>query len=91
MVNTDLVLEFFGRLDALPPERRTVFRFVLALYLMRRKEFRLLTVSRSDEREVLTFERRKTSEKVEVESPGLTEEQIQETEAQLSRLLDVCL
>jgi len=91
VVNTDLILEFFGRVDGLPPERRTVFRFVLALYLMRRKEFKLLTVSRSDGREVLTFDQRRTSERVEVESPGLTEEQIQETEAQLSRLLDVCL
>jgi hypothetical protein len=90
-VNADLVLEFFERLDALELAKRQVFRFVLALYLMRRRAFRLMEVARADGVEVLVFEHRATRNTVRVESPGLTEDQIEETEEQLSRLLNVCL
>jgi hypothetical protein len=91
VVNTDLMLEFFDRLDSLDTDKRAVFRFVLALYLMRKKEFKLLEVARADGVEKLVFERRKSGDRVDVESPGLTEEQIQDTEAQLCRLLSTCL
>ena len=91
VVNTDLMLEFFERLDSLPEDKRRVFRFVLALYLMRRKEFTLLRVARGDGGERLIFRRRRTGEEMDVESPGLSEEQIEQTEEQLSRLLNVCL
>ena len=90
-VNTDLILEFFDRLDALDAAKRCVFRFVLALYLTRRRVFKLVQVARADGVEKLVFEHRPTRNRVEVESPGLDDGQIQETEEQLGRLLDVCL
>ncbi len=91
VVNTDLMLEFFDRLDALESDKRTVFRFVLALYLTRRKEFKLLEVKQGADPEILVFERRRSGDRVEVEGCGLSEEEIRETEANLSRLLSAAL
>lgn len=91
VVDSRLMLEFFDRLEQADAERKRVFRFVLALYLMRRKELKLLQVSRGEAGESLLCERRGSGEKVEVANPGLTEEQIQETAAQLGQLLNACL
>jgi hypothetical protein len=90
-VNAELTLEFFDRLESLQTEKKAVFRYVLALYLARRREFKLLEVRRAESGEKLIFQRRRTGGTIQVESPGLTEDQIQETEGQLSRLLDACL
>jgi len=91
VVNTELMLEFFDRLDNLDNANKGVFRFVLALYLVRRKEFKLLEISRAGGVERLVFQNRRTNERVVVENPGLDEQQIQDTEEQLTRLLNACL
>lgn len=90
-VNTDLMLEFFERLDRPDSEKKRAFRFVLALYLTRRREMKLLGVERGDGVESLLFQRRSSGNKVLVENPDLTEEQIEETAAHLGRLLNADL
>ena len=89
VVDTELMLEFFDRLKGGATEQKRVFRFVLALYLMRRKELKLLEIGHHGGG--LVFERRRSGEKVEVADPSLTEEQIQEAAVQLSRLLSAGL
>ena len=66
-------------------------RFPVALYLMRRKELKLLGPERTDERELLVFQRRSSGEKARVENPNLGEEQLQEAAGQLSSLLNADL
>ena len=91
VMNTEVLLEFFGRLDQPDSEQKRTFRFVLALYLTRRKELKLLEVARAEGGESLIFTRRSNGERVEVANPGLTEQQVQEVAGQLSQLLDAGL
>ncbi|MHC4479912.1 MAG: hypothetical protein ACYS1C_02950 [Planctomycetota bacterium] len=90
-VDTGLMLEFFDRLQRPGTAQEGSFRFVLALYLMRRKELKLREVSRADGAETLVLERRSSGEKVEVGNPGLSEQEITQTAARLSELLDAAL
>lgn len=90
VVDTDLMLEFFDRLERPDSDMKRTLRFVLALYLMRRKELKLVEVSRGGT-ESLVLERRSSGDRVEVENPNLTEEQIEQTAAQLSQLLSAGL
>ncbi len=91
VVDTELMLEFFDRLDQPDSDKKRTFRFVLALYLMRRRELKLLGINRSDAGESLICERRASGEQVEVPNPAMTEEQIQETALQLGQLLSAAL
>ena len=95
IVNTELMMEFFDRLKdgagsgGTVGEQKKAFRFVLALYLMRRKELKLIEISHQGG--ALIFERKSSSDRVEVADPGLTEEQIQEAAGQLTSLLNAGL
>jgi hypothetical protein len=91
VLDTSLMLEFFDRLEGAEAENKKVFRFVIALYLMRRKELKLIGPERSDGREMLVFERRSSGQKAKVENPNLGEEQLQEAAAQLGSLLNADL
>jgi hypothetical protein len=91
VVDTGLMLEFFDRLKGAEADDKKVFRFVLALYLMRRKELKLLEIAREGETEKLVFRRKSDGEKVDVANPGLSEEEIQGASSQLSELLNAGL
>jgi hypothetical protein len=91
VVDTGLMLEFFDRLKGAEAEDKKVFRFVLALYLMRRKELKLLEIMRAGDTEKLIFRRKGSTERVDVENPGLSEAEIQEVSSQLSELLSAGL
>jgi len=91
VLDTAVMLEFFERLGGAREEQKRAFRFVLALYLMRRKELKLIEVSRDSAREALVLERRSDGRRVEVENPGITEERLQDIAARLSELLNACL
>ena len=66
-------------------------RFVLALYLMRRKELKLLQDDGGGGPGGLVLQRRSSGDRVRVENPNLTEEQIEAASAQLSQLLNAGL
>ena len=91
VLDTEAMFGFFERLEGAETQKKRLFRFVLALYLMRRKELKLLQVRRDGEAELLILERRTSRARVEVDNPGVTEECLQETAAQLSELLSTCL
>jgi hypothetical protein len=91
VLDAGMMFEFFDRLEGSDDEQKQAFRFVLALYLMRRKELKLVEASRGDEREVLVFRRRADGQRVEVENPGITEERLEEIASRLSQLLNACL
>jgi hypothetical protein len=88
VVDTDLMAEVFDRLADAQTEERKISRFVLALYLMRRRELKFLRSVRRDDTEVLVFARRGTGAQAEVENPDLTEGQIEAAAARVGQLLD---
>jgi hypothetical protein len=91
VLDVGLMLEFFDRLEGAEAENKKAFRFVIALYLMRRKELKLVGPERVDGRQVLAFERRSTGQMALVEDPGLDEGQLQEAAAHLGSLLNADL
>ena len=91
VLDTGLMLEFFDRLEGAEAENKKVFRFVVALYLMRRKELKLIGPERVDDREMLAFERRSSGARTRVDNPNLGEEQLQQAAAQLGSLLNADL
>jgi hypothetical protein len=80
------VFDFFSKLAESDSPDRKELRFVLALYLTRRKTLKLKGVKRDGEREVLEFCRPRRQEVFEVENPNLTEEQISAATARLKEL-----
>ena len=91
VLDTGVMFEFFDRLEGAQDEQKRAFRFVLALYLMRRKELKLVEVSRKADAEALILTRRSDGERVEVENPGITEERLEEIASSLAHLLNACL
>lgn len=91
VIDTAVMTEFFDRLEGTQDDQKRAFRFVLALYLMRRKELKLLEVRRGDDKETLVLQRRAGKQRVEVENPGITEERLEEIASRLSQLLNACL
>jgi hypothetical protein len=91
VVDTQIMFEFFDRLDVDGDDTRQTLRFVLALYLMRRKELKLVELRRADGLEQLVFQRRSTGEQISVRNPQMTEEQVAGTADQLGRLLNASL
>ncbi len=75
-LDTEVVFDLFENLKHADRADREQLRFVLALYLTRRKALRLAGVSRDDGRELLEFFRPRREETYRVENPHLTEEQI---------------
>jgi len=75
-VRTEVVLDFFEKLQDGESEHRKELRFVLALYLTRRRALKLVGVSREGGLELIEFRRPRRDETFKVENPQLTEEQI---------------
>ena len=85
-VELDAVFQFFDNLRGADRPDRKEMRFVLALYLARRRALRLVGVSREDGRELLEFRRPRADESFLVENPHLTEEQINATTERIKDL-----
>ena len=75
-----------GAGDAEAASGRAEMRFVLALYLTRRKALKLEGVSREGDREVLHFRRPRSDEQYTVEDPHLSEDRIEAATQKLKSL-----
>lgn len=85
-VNTAVVFDFFEKLaDSDQPDRREM-RFVLALYLARRKALTFEEVRRQGDADTLIFSRTGGDETFTVEDPELSEEQIDTATERLKAL-----
>ena len=87
-VDTDLLVEFFRRLTSADTPEKQAFRFVLALYLLRRKVLNLRQTTHGGDGDFLLLEWASSGDAVKVADPGLTEEQIESAAARLSGLFD---
>lgn len=76
VVDDDLLLDCFTRLEGEMEPGRVNFRYVLGLLLMRRRRLRLQGSHEEGGREVLDFACPRTGAKHPVVNPGLTEDEL---------------
>lgn len=90
VANDAVVLDFFWQLADADTEQKRRFRFAVALYLIRRRIFKLKEIRRAESGELLILSYPKgDGGEIEVPSPELTEEAIEQATLQLNQLLDV--
>jgi len=90
-VETGPMLEFFERLEGADSEQKRVFRYLLGLYLVRRRALKLVGRVRSAEGEALVLERRQSGTRTQVAAPSLTQEQMDAAAERLRDLLNADL
>lgn len=85
-VNTAVVFDFFDKLRDSDRADATQMRFVLALYLARRKELDFVNVKNNGRNDVLLFRRKASDETLQVEDPDLSDAEIETATEQLKAL-----
>jgi hypothetical protein len=89
IVDDDVLIDLFQRLEGAEEENRRNFRFVVALLLMRRKVLRYVELKREADGSALVLHDRIRGCRCEVADPGLTEEQIQQVTEEVAQLLNM--
>jgi hypothetical protein len=89
LVDDDVLVDFFDRLEGAADELKVNFRYILALVLMRKKVLKFIDVRRTDETEVLVLRMRGEKTDVEVVNPGLDEEKIARVTEEVGKILNV--
>ena len=87
LVNAELLMEFFKRLEGSPEPRKQQFRYILCLILMRKKRFKFTDVVITGETEWLVVEERAEKVNHRVLDPKLSEDQIESLRGEISRIL----
>jgi hypothetical protein len=87
LVDDDMLRELFERLEKATEVRQVQFRYLLALWLMRRKALRFEAVQRSDDQEWLVLRDARTGREVVVLDPRLDDSELEEVQGQLQNLL----
>lgn len=89
LVDNDLLINFFERLDGADEPAKVNFRFVLALILMRKK---LLVYDRSEKKddgtELWSMHFKGSDQKHEVTDPHMDEEKIAQVSQQLGQIME---
>lgn len=85
-MDLEVVLDLFDKLKGTECADRVEMRFVLALYLARRKALKLMGVQRDGVREELQFKRPRCDELIPVQNPHMDEGQISAATERLKEL-----
>jgi hypothetical protein len=75
-IDDELLLDCFQRLEGQDDPARVRFRYVVALFLMRRRRFRFEEAVMADGLEVLCLRCTRTGARHRVVNPGLTDEEV---------------
>jgi hypothetical protein len=86
-VDENLLFDCFSRLAGETDPRKIAFRYVLALWLMRKKRLKFESTARRGEQDVLVLRCGRTRQTHEVADPRLTEQQVAEVQDEVQRLL----
>ena len=87
-VDDDVIADFFARLEGQSGEQKRNFRYVLALFLMRRKRLKFKEMRRVGNGMVMVVHERLTDRDHEVQDPRLSEEQIAQVSGEIGRILN---
>ena len=89
VVDKDVVLNFFDRLEGAEEALKRNFRYVLALLLMRKKVLKFTDVERGEGGEVLVLYDKERDRECRVPNPQLTDEEIQSVTEEVGKLLNI--
>ncbi len=87
-LNTEVLLDMFMRLEGNSETHQKNLRYVLALYLIRKKVFKLKSFKRQSEEEIITLFFPKEDREFDVYNPNLKEEEIKAITSEMSQLLN---
>ena len=87
VIDDDVLMECFTRLDGQTDARQIGFRYVVSLLLMRRKRLKFEDVDVKDGQEVLKLRCGRTKTVHEVVNPGLTGDEIQAVQDEVFKVL----
>jgi len=90
-VDDEVIFNFFLRLANEQDQLKRNFRYVLALFLMRKKQLKFKDVARSEEGEALVLHSSREQEDYEVHIPQLSEEEIVQVTEEVGQILNVRL
>jgi len=85
-IDTEVVFDFFHKLQEAGADDKRQLRFVLALYLARRRTLKFDGVRRENGRDILLFRRPRHNDTYEVDDPQMSEEQINAATERLKEL-----
>lgn len=88
MINIEVLLDMFIKLEGNNENHQKNLRYVLALYLIRKKVFKLKSLKRQDGEEVVVLSYPKEDREFNVLNPRLKEEEIESITAEMSQLLN---
>lgn len=86
-IDDEMLLECFERLEGKTEPGRMNFRYILALFLMRRKQLKFEEVFFKDGNEILRLKAVRSKEMHEVVNPNLSEEEIAEVQEEVFKVL----
>jgi hypothetical protein len=87
-ISDDTMLELFEQWEDAEDAEKLQLRYVLALLLIRRKALKLQDVVRIEQGEFLVVQLPRKKQTYQVRDPHLTEDQVQQVEQELTRLLE---
>ncbi len=87
-VDYERLLAFFDTLDGAEDRQKKLFRYVLALILVRRRRLRLEGAARVPEGDKLTVYDRRTEKTLDILSPEASREELAAVQAKLNDLFD---
>ncbi len=88
LINSEILLDMFVRLAGHDQVHQRNFRYVLALYLIRKKIFKLKSLKRQEGEEIITLSYPKDDREFSVANPNLTEEEIAAITIEMNHLLN---
>lgn len=87
-VNNEVLFDMFVRLEGREEPNQRNLRYVLALYLIRKKIFKLKSFARENGEEFLTLHYPKEDKEFSVFNPNLKDEEIEAITAEMNQLLN---
>ena len=88
VIDDEVLLDLFERLDGDERPQRVAFRYILALVLLRKRKLQLVSRDQDDEGELWNLKFRGTDcDSVSVRNPGIEESAIQDLSDQLGEIL----
>jgi hypothetical protein len=87
-VNTEIFLDIFFRLEKTDDVHKKNLRYVLSLYLIRKRIFRLKSFKKQDENELIIIYYPKEDREFDVINPNLKESEIAALTSEMNQLLN---
>ena len=89
LVDDEVIMNFFLRLQGETDTAKVNFRYVLALLLMRKKKLKLEDIKYDERGEALVLKHREEGKEYVVYNPQLSEEQVDQVTEEVGQILNI--